>query len=115
MVGATQPRRSSTNDEVCEANGHTYFKKDEEFFAQAYGRELRWPVTGSKGLMPVAEALVHASHELAYKSGLSFDTGKFIQNSSRWYPDIFPVDLVNRVASHFGGSVSHEGRTTLWA
>ena len=115
MVGATRPRRSAENDEVCECNGHTYFKKDEEFFAQAYGRKLRWPITGSKGLMPTAEALTHASHELAYKAGQSFDTGKFIQNSSRWYPDVFSGDLVNRAASYFGRCVTQDGRNTLWA
>lgn len=48
MAGATQPQCGTQNDEVCECNGHLYFKKDEEFFAQAYGRELRWPITGQR-------------------------------------------------------------------
>lgn len=115
LVGATQAKRASQDDQVCECNGHTYFKKDEEFFAQAYGRELKWPITGSKGLVPYAEAIVQLAHEQNYRAGKSFDTGKFIQNTSRWYPDYFSADLVNRAASYFGGSTGSGGHTALWA
>lgn len=116
VVGATRNKPAAQNDEVCQCDGHTYFKKDEEFFAQAFGRELKWPITSSpKGLIPQAEAIVRLHHQQAYKAGQTFDTGKFIQNASRWYPDSFNADLVNKAASFFGGTSSHGNQRTFWA
>ncbi len=59
--------------------------------------------------------MVQFNHEMSYRNGQSFDTGQFVQNTSRWYPDIFSTDVVNKAASYFGGSSGHEGRTTFWA
>lgn len=65
--------------------------------------------------MPYAEAFVQLAHEQTYKAGQTFDTGKFIQNTSRWYPDVFSTDVVHKAASYFGGSSPQKNHASLWA
>ncbi|MBW3087100.1 hypothetical protein KEM60_03330 [Austwickia sp. TVS 96-490-7B] len=103
-----QRRAAAASGETCTFQGQVFFRKDEEFFAKAYGWKFTWPITESPGPRPMAEVITRFAHQTNYAAGKPFDTLGFIRASSRTYPDDFDLNLLNKAALFFGDTSLRE-------